>query len=265
WPLPSMAPLAHTLALLAMTVATAAIKVRPLDMAWDSFDDQYLNCGPAMTEALPALNRSEFQQNALFARVWSKATAECKTLKSCKSSPLPPAQAIALMAYTMNDLYKDFNKAVRKAGSSPQHYRDNFHYKTLHFLLTQALATLRVTQGKKCHSVFRAVSDVHFQARRGDIVRFGQFASTTLSKEVACEFGTDTVFQVKTCHGANIQKFSYIPGEEEVLVPPFETFKVISVTQDRECTRIQLRSNGTHSNYNCEWLGGDITEGTTWG
>ena len=61
-----MALLALTLALLAMTVATTADEVRPLDMAPNSFDDQYHGCGPAMKVELPALNHFEFQDNPLF-------------------------------------------------------------------------------------------------------------------------------------------------------------------------------------------------------
>ncbi|XP_041262044.1 GPI-linked NAD(P)(+)--arginine ADP-ribosyltransferase 1-like [Onychostruthus taczanowskii] len=112
-----MAPLAQTLALLAMTVGTAAITVVPLDMAQSSFDDQYLNCGPAMAEALPALNGSEFQENKEFSQVWVKATAEWQK-RGSHSSTLSKDQAIALMAYTMTDVHRQFNAAVREAGRS---------------------------------------------------------------------------------------------------------------------------------------------------
>ncbi|NXB71069.1 NARE ribosyltransferase, partial [Donacobius atricapilla] len=259
WPLPTMAPLAHTLALLAMTVATAAIKVTRLDMAQDSFDDRYQGCGPAMTAALPALNHTDFQQNPLFAHAWAIATALWEMGGSRVSPLASPAQAIAVMAYTMNGLYKDFNAAVKAAGHSPQQYRDSFHFKVLHFLLTDALATLRATQGSQCHDVCRGVKGKRFEARRGDTVRFGRFTSTSL-KEIAAEcFGTGTIFQVHTCHGAGIQEFSYFPFEQEVLIPPFETFEVTKVTQEGDTTQIQLRSTGNFSRYNCEWLRGDTT------
>ncbi|XP_066427428.1 erythroblast NAD(P)(+)--arginine ADP-ribosyltransferase-like [Molothrus aeneus] len=251
-----MAVQAQTLALLAMAVATTGIEVVPLDMAQDSFDDQYQGCGPAMTEALPALNRSEFEQNPLFAQAWTKATAEWQSRGSPVSPLSSPAQAIALMAYTMNDLYRVFNAAVRTAG---QEYQDNFHFKTLHFLLTQALATLRVTRGPKCQNVYRGVRGVRFQAGYGDIVRFGQFTSASQSETVSQQFGIDTMFQVHTCHGAEIREFSKYPGEKEVLIPPFETFEVVEVSQEGESAWIQLRSNGTFSKYKCEWLqGGSI-------
>ncbi|NXJ26936.1 NRT2 ribosyltransferase, partial [Dicrurus megarhynchus] len=261
WPLPSMAPLAHTLALLAMTVATAAIEVVPLDTAPDSFDDQYRGCGPAMTAALPALDRSEFQQNPLLAQGWAKATAEWQSRGSRVSPLSSPAQAIALMAYTMEDLYKEFNAATRKAGSSHQEYRDKFHFKTLHFLLTDALERLRDVRGQsseQCPCVVRRVDGSQFKAQLGNTVRFGQFASTFLCSNGPPDFGTGTVFQVYTCHGVNIRDFSFDPSEKEVLIPPFETFVVTEVTREGDRTRIQLRSAGTHSNHNCEWLRGDV-------
>ncbi|TRZ14088.1 hypothetical protein HGM15179_013009 [Zosterops borbonicus] len=119
WPLFSMVPLAHTLALLAMTVATAAINVVPLDMVWNSFDDQYQECSFTMSKKLPELQGSDFLKNEQFKENWAKATAEWWKRGSI-SSPLTPDQAVALMAYTMKklNLYKQFNDAVHKAGSS---------------------------------------------------------------------------------------------------------------------------------------------------
>ncbi|XP_053834799.1 NAD(P)(+)--arginine ADP-ribosyltransferase 2-like [Vidua macroura] len=251
-----MALLARMLALLAMTLATTAIKVVPLDMARDSFDDQYRGCGHAMNAALPALYNFEYQKNPHFAWGWFHADAEWHK-RGSPVSPLPsPWHAVAVMAYTSQDVYKEFNAAVRAAGRSRQEYRNNFHFKTLHFLLTKALVTLRHAQKRQCHHVFRGVRDVHFKARRGQRVRFGQFTSTSPRKEIALRFGTDTVFQVHTCHGVDIRQFSMYPGEEEVLIPPFETFKVTKVIWDGKRTWISLRSTGTFSKYNCEWLSG---------
>ncbi|NWV29502.1 NAR1 ribosyltransferase, partial [Origma solitaria] len=239
----------------------------PLDMSPASFDDQYRGCRGAMEKALPALNRSEFQENPLFAQVWAKATAKWQQRGSRVSPLSSSAQAIALMAYTMNDLYKEFNAAVRKAGKSPQEYRDNFHFKTLHFLLPDALAALRDARGPRCHRVYRGVRGVRFETRPGRTVRFGHFASASLRNESSWGFGSDTALRVDTCHGAAIRDFSFFPHEDEVLVPPFETFEVTNVTRQGDKAQIWLRSTGTHSNYNCEWLRGDSGDsvGTVWG
>ncbi|XP_041340018.1 NAD(P)(+)--arginine ADP-ribosyltransferase 2-like [Pyrgilauda ruficollis] len=148
---PTMDPLTLTLlAMTAMTAAAAAATVPPgdaatpvvvaLDMARDSFDDQYRGCGRAMAAALPALNRSELRHGGHFAEAWALAAAEWRVRLSPGSprSPLSPPQATALLAYTAPvPLHREFNEAVRAAGRSRREYRDNFHFKTLHFLLTQ--------------------------------------------------------------------------------------------------------------------------------
>ncbi|XP_037982894.1 NAD(P)(+)--arginine ADP-ribosyltransferase 2-like, partial [Motacilla alba alba] len=227
-------------------------KVVPLDMAKDSFDDQYRGCGPAMIAELPHLYSFEHVMNYVFANGWYHADAEWKKRGSPVSPLATPWHGIVLMAYTSQDVYKEFNAAMRMAGRSLQEYRNSFHFKTLHFLLTQAVVTLRHAQKAKCHHVFRGVRDIRFQAQKGRKVRFGQFASASPHKEVALHFGTDTIFEVYTCHGVNIQKFSMYPGEEEVLIPPFETFEVTKVIRNGKRSRIWLRSAGTFSKYNCE-------------
>ncbi|XP_063013266.1 erythroblast NAD(P)(+)--arginine ADP-ribosyltransferase-like [Melospiza melodia melodia] len=254
-----MAPPATTLTLLAMAMATMAVDVIPLDMAPDSFDDKYQGCDTKMIAELPALNNSEFQQNPLFAQALLNATAKWRGQKSPVSSLSSPAQAIALMAYTMNELYREFNEAVRTAGRSSQEYRDNFHFKMLHFLLTQALVMLRQAQNGQCHNVYLGVCKYRFKAKPSDMVRFGQFSSASQNEKTAQHFGSAMVLQVYAFHGAAIWNFSKYPNEKEVLIPPYETFQVIKVSQEGEKARIQLRSNGNFSNYTCEWLqGGSI-------
>ncbi|NXG01869.1 NARE ribosyltransferase, partial [Sakesphorus luctuosus] len=228
-----------------------------LDMAPNSFDDQYLKC-PGMWMRLPMLNRFEFALNSLYARVW--AMADAKKEPEPLGSLQRREEAVALRAYTMADtgLYREFNDAVRKGGRSLENYLEKFDYKVMHFLLTEALGDLRKNKSHlKCLDVYRGTRD-RFTAKPGEIIRFGQFTSTSLRKSVSEGFGTATIFEVHTCHGAKIEDFSAKPEEKEVLIPPFETFKVINVSHQSHTTFIQLRSHSVHSNYNCALLKGDI-------
>ncbi|XP_017695624.1 PREDICTED: erythroblast NAD(P)(+)--arginine ADP-ribosyltransferase-like, partial [Lepidothrix coronata] len=243
------------LVLLAVPSATG-IKELALDMAPDAFDDQYWGCRDEMLKVLPKLNRSEFTTNRVYARAWAEAAAGWRR---SRGSRLRPDQGIALRALTLHtELYEQFNRAVPRAGRSPQEYRDRFDFKVLHFLLTTALEDLRdAPTHPRCLHVYRGVDCVRFTAQPGDVVRFGHFTSSSLNKTVAEGFGTDTLFELDTCHGAKIQEFSDHPEQEEVLIPPFETFSVTSVTQQGDKPHILLRSLGVHSKYNCVRPSGD--------
>ncbi|KAM7071320.1 GPI-linked NAD(P)(+)--arginine ADP-ribosyltransferase 1-like [Acridotheres tristis] len=258
-------------------------------MSPSSFDDRYRGCGPAMAAALPALNGSELRRGGAWPEAWALAAAEWH-------------QAKALLAYTAPlPLHRDFNAAVRWAGRSGRDYRDHFHFKTLHFLLSRGLAALRAARGPRCHRVFRGVRGLRFQARPGRAVRFGHFASAS-ARDANAEFGfanepgigpgvkpalrekrssgrdgtgwgtereiglyTQTAGlprndigcpKVCTCHGASIREFSFFPHEDEVLIPPFETFNVTKVIPKGDKVEIHLDSTGTYSKYNCEWVTG---------
>ncbi|NXJ73113.1 NARE ribosyltransferase, partial [Rostratula benghalensis] len=241
-----------------------------MDMALNSFDDQYQCCSHQMEQELGKLNRSEFTKKPrIYAKYWKKAALEWQ--KKGNHAQKPPAlrgeHAVAIMAYTLEShhehtlqtpLYKSFNAAVRKAGLSRREYLHKFPFKVLHFLLTQAVSILRDSQPHLCYSVYRGVRGTRFTARHQDVVRFGQFTSTSLKKEEAEKFGCDTFFSVYTCYGVPIQNYSSYSYEDEVLIPPYETFEVTSIIHSWNRTDIHLRSMGTFSRYNCEWLKGDI-------
>uniref|UniRef100_A0A8B9BK66 NAD(P)(+)--arginine ADP-ribosyltransferase n=1 Tax=Anser brachyrhynchus TaxID=132585 RepID=A0A8B9BK66_9AVES len=178
--------------------------------------------------------------------------------RAAKGKSAQTGWAVAVLAYTAEgDLYKQFNAAVREGGCCREHDLQSFPFKTLHFLLTEALRNLREAQDvQDCHNVYRGVKGIRFTAQLHQTVRFGQFASTSLKKEVAENFGQDTFFFVYTCYGVPIKKFSFFPDQDEVLIPPFEVFKVTSVTRDTNGTFIHLRSQAACSTYNCALLKG---------
>ncbi|CAK6449027.1 unnamed protein product [Pipistrellus nathusii] len=246
-------------------------KERPLDMAPTSFDDQYAGCAAAMTAALPDLNRTEFQTNKVYADSWVQASSQWQDRKAwgpewglslTPMSPPPPGfrdeHGVALLAYTANTpLHKEFNAALREAGRTRVHYLQHFSFKTFHFLLTEALQLLSKAQrSPQCRQVFRGVRGLRFQPTgRGATVRLGGFASASLKNATAQHFGEDTFFGIWTCLGVPIRSYSFFPEEEEVLIPPFETFQVINSSRPAQGpTRIYLRALGKHSVYNCEYI-----------
>ncbi|XP_030055682.1 GPI-linked NAD(P)(+)--arginine ADP-ribosyltransferase 1 [Microcaecilia unicolor] len=227
-----------------------------LDIALTSFDDQYVGCTDVMEAELAWLNQTEYTTNRDYAEAWEAARSNWEGRK--KNVPLPRGfkdeHAIAILAYTTNGpLHKVFNEAVREAGRSRGYYLKNFKFKTLHFLLTKALQILDKETTPKCHRVYRGIRGIRFKSEEKKAIRFGQFASSSLSNANAQQFGNDTLFNIETCYGVNIKNFSFFPLEQEVLIPPFEMFKVTNFTKVQDKTVINLHSWNTSSNYNCEF------------
>ncbi|NXC48596.1 NRT1 ribosyltransferase, partial [Penelope pileata] len=218
-----------------------------------SFDDQYLDCSQRMSSMLFEVNITEFKSSEVYSNAWKKAAAEWQ--KKERPKVLSWEQATALMAYTLpGRISKVFNEATRQGGGSCQHYFCSYHFKGLHFLLSQALRTLRESQPRRCYQVYRGVRGIRFTAQKGQSVRFGQFTSSSRQKKSTERFGQDTLFSVETCYGVPIKDFSFYPEEDEVLIPPSESFKVMEFTQNNGQSRIRLLSEGPFSTCNCQLM-----------
>uniref|UniRef100_A0A803KDC7 NAD(P)(+)--arginine ADP-ribosyltransferase n=2 Tax=Xenopus tropicalis TaxID=8364 RepID=A0A803KDC7_XENTR len=225
-----------------------------LDMAPKSYDDQYRGCAEAMEAKIPQLFQNEKSLIKTFVDAWGNASKRWISMK--ETTMVPPgfrdAYAIATLAYTNQypAIYKPFGDAVRQAGQSRDFYLRYFHFKVLDFCLTRALQMLKAVKPTICHKVFRGTK-VRFSAKIGNSVRFGQFTSSSTDDRVAVAFGPDTIFIITTCHGASIEHLSFFPDEKEVLIPPYETFKVTDVRSGSGYNNITLQSVGTQSNRNC--------------
>ncbi|KAM9319707.1 GPI-linked NAD(P)(+)--arginine ADP-ribosyltransferase 1 [Gastrophryne carolinensis] len=227
-----------------------------LDMARSSFDDQYKGCSHVMEAEIPHLFRTEYSTNKEFADGWDTATFKWDSEKR-RHLALPKGfkdeYAIALLAYTINGpLHKVFNDAVRQAGQSKEYYLRNFNFKVLHYYLTKALQTLDEVETPACHKVFRGIRGVRFRTDSRSPIRFGQFTSSSFNDQNALQFGEDTFFSINTCYGVSIKNFSFFPGEEEVLIPPYEKFRVTNFTKEKDRNVITLQSLERSSVYNCE-------------
>lgn len=230
------------------------------DLAPDSFNDQYQGCSPQVMEKL---NQGDYFTKELkvhrnYHRVW--ANAHLTWLNQAKNLPknMTVTHAVAILVYTSNNSVRtDFTRAMASAGRSPQQYKHSFHFKYLHYYLTSAIQLLRKEMLMKndslCFEVHHEMKGIYLEAYRGAIIRFGQFLSTSRLKEAAQNFGNQTLFTIFTCLGAPVQEVSL---KEEVLVPPYEVFKVVNMSSHPRGNWLQLQSAGNVSTYNCQLLKG---------
>uniref|UniRef100_A0A3B1J5H1 NAD(P)(+)--arginine ADP-ribosyltransferase n=1 Tax=Astyanax mexicanus TaxID=7994 RepID=A0A3B1J5H1_ASTMX len=227
--------------LLLMTAVTSAASVSlrkisaeefPLDMAENSVDDSYEGCRDAMEKLVLSKYIEQERKNTLgFENAWKNALNKCSKDNTFKN------QCAAIYLYTGNPeinkncSYKEFNDATRNGKAA---YKSNtFQFYTLFFYLTDAVQQLKQKQ-KQCLTTYRRTNDTFPTNVLNKNIRFGSFTSTSL-KEPPPRFGKKSCFEMETCFGAEVSKYSKFPTESEVLVPPYEVFRVTKIDKNTWC------------------------------
>lgn len=221
-----------------------------LDLAEDSLRDQYKDCTAEMSKKVYNNYLKSELNTEPFKSTWNEATKLCKNKGLFGSDNLEKEHVIAIYAYTMGGVkgQKKLNRVFNYQTKTGGRDYETFPFKSLHFFLTEAVRILKGKNEKKCRTVFRGTI-CEFEVQENTPVRFGQFTSTSLNKDIAKTFGTGTLFEIETCDGAYINKYSHFIGQnqEEVLIPPYETFKVVS----KEGNVIQLKHMDYANDQNC--------------
>nr|XP_055037721.1 ecto-ADP-ribosyltransferase 5-like [Misgurnus anguillicaudatus] len=221
----------------------------PLNMAEDSVDNLYEGC----TEKMEKLVETKYLPEEItanisgFGTVWENSENNIPGPKD----NLKRNHLIAISVYTGVIVYSKFNQDVR---TGKQKYKDKtYKWYSLHFWLTQAIQTLKKTE-KGCKSTYRG-TNVTFDGVNNTEIRFGSFASSSLDRKATIAFGTESCFEIETCHGADVSKYSQFPNQKEVLIPPYETFNITDIRNGQKgdwCNTVfVLESSGIRSDLNC--------------
>lgn len=222
----------------------------PLSLSLDSVDDMYYGCSQKML----IMVKRHYLPRSTREGLHSTYTKLC-ALKAMKTKdsydPLSWNHFRALCAYTAG-AYDSLNRAVRKGKAS---YKTSFDFHALHFLLTEAIQLLKLNQ-RSCYTTYRR-SKLLFTGESGQTIRFGSFASSSLSKDLR-QFGRRSCFEIHTCFGAYLKSYSeFDSDEDEVLIPPYEMFNIVSVDtsgeNDLHCDVVyKLETAGIYSSLNCQ-------------
>ncbi|TNN49707.1 T-cell ecto-ADP-ribosyltransferase 1 [Liparis tanakae] len=223
-----------------------------MSMEGDAVDDMYCRCNETMAKRIKDKYFKK-ENKGEFAKAW-KREKECVNarlkLKQKGDEALTRDHIQAICVYT-GLFSKTLNDAVRKGKST---YRTSFPYHSLHFWLTSAIQILSNTN---CLTSYRR-TDRALRGSVNQIMRFGSFASSSEEKTLK-KFGKKTCFEIQTCYGAFLNHSSSIGREEkEVLIPPYEQFKIVKETKGRNFKGLEdcevvytLKSAGIESNLNC--------------
>ncbi|XP_059817278.1 erythroblast NAD(P)(+)--arginine ADP-ribosyltransferase-like [Hypanus sabinus] len=178
---------------------------------------------------------------------WTKAVNNRKNDPRLSKVPVPPGlkeeHVLAIIAYTLEtELYRQLNAALRLFGANDWVYAKEFPFKSFQYLLSVALERLREDLGKPPQPTYRRMT-IRSIGKVGDRIKFGSFVSSSRSKEHD-EFGKETIFTISSQYGAQIQNYSAIPNEEEVLIPPYEAFIITSYEQRPDGVNISVQTDG---------------------
>lgn len=219
-------------------------------MSPDSIDDMYYGCSQKMLTRVKRYYLPRSIREGL-----NSAYTESCALKAMKTKhlydPLSWNHLRALCAYTAGS-YDNLNRAVRKGKAS---YKTSFEFHSLYFLLTDAIHRLKLNQ-RSCYTSYRR-SRLLFTGEPGQVIRFGSFASSSLNKDLL-QFGRRSCFEIHTCFGAYLKSYSeFDSDEDEVLIPPYEMFSIVSVDTSGEgeldCDVVfKLETAGIYSSLNCQ-------------
>ncbi|XP_017162947.1 erythroblast NAD(P)(+)--arginine ADP-ribosyltransferase-like [Poecilia reticulata] len=219
-----------------------------LEMYENSIDDMFSNCKEKMTEMFFGKFSDELTKEG-YGTHWDNEESKIKM----DDHILKKAELQAIRVYTEheNGVYNEFNVAVRTGKNM---YGTSFKFHILYFLLVSAVQKFKKADKMTCYTTYRRYKgEVKFNSDTG-IIRFGSFASSSLSPDQK-DYGNKACLEIITCHGAAIEEYSAYPKEKEVLIPPYEMFKIIKgqdVEKLKDCeARFVLKSVGTKSNLDC--------------
>ncbi|KAM8842367.1 erythroblast NAD(P)(+)--arginine ADP-ribosyltransferase isoform 1-T1 [Synchiropus picturatus] len=239
--------------LLTATVDRVAA-VKQMDLSPHAVDDLYQGCREkAMKKFISSgLLEKELQANQDFFTAWNTSLAK----------PIPGGlkeHAAALWAYFHVDkkFTKRFNDAVEKLGVNSSVYQQDFQFKSIHFLLMDAIHLLKP---KTCKNVYM-ISDSQVRAKTGSKVRFGRFTVVRTDLSMKEDIGDDVYFNITTCFSASLQDICPTCGDD-ALISPTEEFTAAEEIVDEE-THVVLQHSKLTATHNCYFTSGAAVEVST--
>ncbi|KAE8278872.1 Erythroblast NAD(P)(+)--arginine ADP-ribosyltransferase [Larimichthys crocea] len=195
-------------------------------------------------DAMMTIVKEKYLEKEKKSQIWNKQKVmKCTQDHVKKIGPLTEDQVRAICIYTDKIAYKPFNEAVRTMGKIYGD-KDNdhlFEYHSLHYLLTSAIQILN--PNRQPLTVYRRTKD-DYTGTKDQIIRFGMFASSSLRTDLY-SFGTITCFQIETWFGADLTEYEMNEGQKEVLIPPYEKFKITDIYEGarkfkklRDCNKV---------------------------
>uniref|UniRef100_A0A7N5ZSX3 NAD(P)(+)--arginine ADP-ribosyltransferase n=1 Tax=Anabas testudineus TaxID=64144 RepID=A0A7N5ZSX3_ANATE len=224
--------------------------ILPLDMATGSIDDMYDGCRSDTASVIDLFGVFEWHFNPNFSFAW--AVAERRAKKPVHNG-LREEHSIALYIYTKaKHIRQAFNKAVKAGKHSYSTYKFKFHY--FYFLLTDAVQVLNQNP-TSCRVTYHRTWKLFNRQVVNTNMRFGAFTLATSTKNSFDFNGNVSCFEIYTCFGADIINYSAIDLKGQVLIPPYEVFRITDMLTNEPWCSVVYKLQSTQiprTDLNCK-------------
>jgi ADP-ribosyltransferase exoenzyme len=162
--------------------------------------------------------------------------------------PPPTAEQIGgLRLYTTSG-YKQVNNVLRGGERGPGAFWDDDEVKVVADLADQAMSHLPKYKG----AVYRGahlLNSIVDKYQPGEVITEASFGSTSMKPEVAAKFSdgevddpdkTKVTYIINSKNGRNIAPLSLYPEEEEVLMRPSTSFKVLERKKNPKTGHLEI-------------------------
>ncbi|KAM3623153.1 uncharacterized protein V6R79_007713 [Siganus canaliculatus] len=226
-------------------------KGKLLDMAPDAVDDMYDGCHEQAVDKfiVSGLLEQEMDKNEAFHKAQSSAN-QCLKWKLGKTKN----HTTALMTYTEADekFRNKFNGAVETLGVNDNTYKNQFHFKSLHFLLMDSM-----TYSRNNCKTFYALAEETYTAVKGSKVRLGRFLQVYPNiADIFVDLEDAILLKITSCFFVELSPY-VCNDDNSVLLSPAEVFTVEDVDptnydyHEAAYTEINLKHSAVNSTHNC--------------
>lgn len=222
--------------------------VKTLNMSLNVVDDLYNGCHEeAKAKFIPSLLKDELDMNEGFQKAWNE-NSKCSSL--IPGGTKDHTAALSVLHFGITDFLKELNKAVETLGANVSTYEKDFHFKSLHFLLTDSM--MKLNQSKRCKSTFAFMEHTKDTPSVGSKVRFTSFTLVHSDFESLGDVDGETVLKIESCFYVDLDDHICQKNLLKTLLSPAEIFTAKSIkTVNDEYTEVLLNHHSVNSTHNC--------------
>ncbi len=210
------------------------------DVTYDQNDDVYNECRAKATVVTDKTIMQKCNANTNYSQAWSSAEQKAR---EPAHSYMEKRHSISIYMYT-NTMLRPVQQDFEAAERTGKQLKEAFEPRSLYLSLKEANQILKHSQVTCLSTDYRIETLLNLNISN-KLIRFSSFILGSdrwnHSRNASC-------FEVYTCFGADVTHYSALKLSSQVLIPPYEVFKVTDIKTDTQRCKVVYRLK---SNLNC--------------